>query len=302
MPVIKPPMERRLMVTPDTTQVDSGAALLSGVEETLLIPLWARAVETRRPDGLVRDPQAVRILQDLAFDDSRMTGAWKTQAGIAIRTWLIDRLVAAYLAEVPNGTVVTLGAGLDARSQRLDNGRARWIDLDLPDAMAVRDRYLPPPSDRHIRLSGSVLEADWLSAVPTTPPPLLLAEGLVMYLPEDALRALWSRLADHFPGGRLLVETISHVMVNKPNRHDVLPRFAAPFRFGTPRPTHLDHWDARVTMQNRWSYFDMHRRRWRWLAPFCVLPVLRHMSLLSLYRIKESASGQGRTVHRTIAP
>lgn len=36
---------------------------LDGVPETMLVPLWARAVETGRPDPIVRDELAVTIME-----------------------------------------------------------------------------------------------------------------------------------------------------------------------------------------------------------------------------------------------
>jgi O-methyltransferase involved in polyketide biosynthesis len=38
---------------------------LGPTQETLLIPLYGRAVETRKPDGLIRDPRAVEIVDRL---------------------------------------------------------------------------------------------------------------------------------------------------------------------------------------------------------------------------------------------
>ena len=38
---------------------------LGPVQETLLIPLLARARETERPGGLLRDPRALEIVRDL---------------------------------------------------------------------------------------------------------------------------------------------------------------------------------------------------------------------------------------------
>ena len=48
---------------------------LSGVEETLLIPLWARAEETKRPDGLIRDDFAVRLVEQIDYDFSKFARA-----------------------------------------------------------------------------------------------------------------------------------------------------------------------------------------------------------------------------------
>ena len=37
--------------------------------------------------------------------------------------------------------MVELGTGLNTRFERTDNGTAHWIDLDLPDTIALRRQF-----------------------------------------------------------------------------------------------------------------------------------------------------------------
>jgi O-methyltransferase involved in polyketide biosynthesis len=46
----------------------------------------------------------------------------------------------------PEGLVVNLGAGLDTRFYRLDNGTITWIDIDLPEVVA----FSPEPIRRRL--------------------------------------------------------------------------------------------------------------------------------------------------------
>lgn len=41
---------------------------LSGVSETLLIPLWARAVETKHHQPIVKDEKAVEMMEHIDYD------------------------------------------------------------------------------------------------------------------------------------------------------------------------------------------------------------------------------------------
>ena len=54
---------------------------------------------------------------------------------------MFDRYVEDFLATHPRGTVVEIGCGLDTGFDRVDDGRVRWFDLDLPDAVALRWRF-----------------------------------------------------------------------------------------------------------------------------------------------------------------
>ena len=43
---------------------------LSGVAETLLIPLYYRAMETQRPDAMIKDEKAVKLIKRLSSEGS----------------------------------------------------------------------------------------------------------------------------------------------------------------------------------------------------------------------------------------
>ena len=64
-----------------------------------------------------------------------------------IRSEIFDERVERFISNNPNGAILNLGAGLDARFQRVDNGSIRWFDLDFPDVIGIRDQLLPA-SDR----------------------------------------------------------------------------------------------------------------------------------------------------------
>jgi len=55
-----------------------------------------------------------------------------------VRLREFDRFARNFLDKNPTATVVYIGCGLDARFQRLDNGKVRWFDLDLPDVIIVQ--------------------------------------------------------------------------------------------------------------------------------------------------------------------
>ena len=65
---------------------------LGPVQETLLIPLLARARETENPRGLLRDPRAVAIVRSLDYDFGKWEGGRSLNApcsarGCSTATW-----------------------------------------------------------------------------------------------------------------------------------------------------------------------------------------------------------------------
>jgi O-methyltransferase involved in polyketide biosynthesis len=129
---------------------------LGPVQETLLIPLLGRAEETKKKRGLLRDEKAVEIVDRLEYDFGKWRRA-KSLVGTSIRTRMFDRYVERFLTDHPTSTIVELGCGLNTRFERVDNGRLRWFDLDLPDVIALRRRFFED-EPRRTMLACSVLD------------------------------------------------------------------------------------------------------------------------------------------------
>ncbi len=127
---------------------------LSGVAETLLLPLYLRAVESKRPDALIQDEKAVALIRQLNPDSTwikQMKVDEEDMVGLVLRNRQFDDWAREFLARHPEAVVVHIGCGLDTRFDRLDNGKVEWYDLDLPEVIELRrqadggrGRALPP--------------------------------------------------------------------------------------------------------------------------------------------------------------
>ncbi len=182
---------------------------LTAVPETTLWTLWQRAVEARRPDALLHDPKAVELVDriDYPFADRFGTSALQSRLQ-ALRVGCFDREVADFLAREPRGTVVCLGEGLETQFWRVDNGRAHWLSVDLPEAVALREELLPPgPRRRHLAADATDLSA-WADEVDRDRAVLITAQGLLMYLPPARVRDLIAACAERFPGGSLVLDAV----------------------------------------------------------------------------------------------
>src|SRR5690606_36387648 len=136
-----------------------------------------------------------------------------------------DQAVLAFLRRHPDGLVVNIGAGLDTRFSRLDNGRARWIDLDLPETIMLRRRFFRD-AERSRMLASSVFDYAWFAAIERRAGPLLLiAEGVLPYFKEAQVRVLLEDLARAFPGAEMLLQTTTRLMVAR-NHRDTKDQFS----------------------------------------------------------------------------
>jgi methyltransferase (TIGR00027 family) len=265
-------------------RIETAKYSLIGVPETLLIPLWARATEGRYPNPILRDPWAETIIRDIAYDFSRFETSWKSQVGIAIRTSVLDRAVSSFLRGHPEAVVVNLGAGLDTRFLRLDNGKLDWFEVDLPEPIRLKKSFFQETPRYHM-VCGSVLEEDWVAMIPVDRRPvLLIAEGLLMYFTEEAVRDLFRRLVSEFPGAEMLFEMMTPTLVNMGKQHDTVPRTSAasngngsstPFSWGIRNGREAAAYHPGIRFIEEWNYFDFYRERWRWMGWLARIPAFK---------------------------
>jgi O-methyltransferase involved in polyketide biosynthesis len=277
-------------------------AKLTGIPETLLIPLWARAMETGRSDAIVRDDKAAEIVSRIDYDFSRFRKARLTQLGVAVRTMLLDRAAQAFLDKNPRSCVINLGAGLDTRYARLRHDDTIWYELDLPESLDLRRRFFEETGHYYF-LAGSVFDEAWPEVVETEGRAvLLMAEGLFMYFEEQELRPLFGRLAERFAGAQMLVEVQGPGIVGKSKRHDSLGKMdnAPEFKWGTSDSSDLTRWHSGIEIIDEWSFFDYHLDRAGWVGWLMRLPFLRKKYEPRIVHLRFGAPREGDTGGRRI--
>src|SRR5690349_18020659 len=128
----------------------TGSVALTGVPETMRWTLHGRAGEAARTNPLLADPECLRVYRSIDYDFVRHFG--QSDRGLAVRAKAFDDVVEPWLANHRGGTVVELAAGLETGYFRCDDGNVRWFCVDMPEAVAVRERFLPS-TERHRNLA-----------------------------------------------------------------------------------------------------------------------------------------------------
>ena len=115
----------------------------------MLITLWAKATELKERNPLLRDEKAAEIISKIDYDFSKFKKAKFSQAGVCVRASLIDEETRKFIAAHPDAVVIQLGAGLDARYERLGCPKVtHWYDLDLPEVMQLRRQFFEETEQR----------------------------------------------------------------------------------------------------------------------------------------------------------
>lgn len=178
---------------------------LTDVPETMLWTIHNRATEAMRDDRILDDPEAIRIYEGINYDYERSFG--KADASHAMRSLMFDEGVRAFLAQYPNGVVVNLGEGLETQRFRIQSEQALWFSVDLPDSIAMRERFIQP-DDQHRHIPLSFLDEAWFEYIPNDRPVFITAQGLLMYFPENEVRRFLQRLSQQFPCAWMMFDTI----------------------------------------------------------------------------------------------
>lgn len=178
---------------------------LTGVPETMLWTLHNRAAEARRPDTFLHDPNCVRIHAAIDYDYQRSFGQPDTSH--PMRSAIFDQAVKPWMVGHPGATVVELAAGLETQFQRCDDGKVQWMCVDLPESLAVRERFLPATT-RCRHLAASALDPAWMDAVDARQPVFVTAQGLFMYFEPAQVQRLFAAMAERFPSVQIMFDTI----------------------------------------------------------------------------------------------
>ena len=204
-------------------------ASLSGVPETMLQTVYARAKESRGR-GAIHDATAEQLIEKLHYDFFLADKDTAMHSGVIARSIVLDRLTAAWLDRHPGAIVLNIACGLDTRCDRMQ-GYAHWYNLDLPEVIAVREKLLPEAGTVS-QIAISAMD-DWGGAIAETDAPVLvIIEGLTMYLLEPEVKRIFEVIAGRFDRATVFVETMNPVMAK---------HFKEKIHRGQPRQILLGH-------------------------------------------------------------
>lgn len=279
----------------------SNPVQLTSEQETLLVPLVAKAHQSGWPDPILRDETASQVLHRLGRTVSTLHMLRGDTFGLALRARQLDDWTTAFLARHPVATVLHLGCGLDGRVDRVrPSPQVRWYDLDLPEVVTLRRAVYPRTEGPEYRLIGaSVTDERWLVQVPTNLPTLMIAEGLLMYLPEANVHQLMTRLSGRFSSGELLFDALSPLGVRLGGRHPALRASGARLRWGLRDPRQVVNWAPHLALLEDVGLLNLagfarlrpaERAVWRVLRQ---IPALQQFHRLLRYRL--STTGEPRS-------
>lgn len=241
---------------------------LTKEKETMLITLYAKAIESQSKDPIIHDPVAEAAIRRIDYDFNNLKMSKYQIHSLGARAKVFDEWTEEYLTKNLENTVLYLGCGLDSRVFRINLPESvEWFDVDFPETIELRKRILPK-QNKYYMIGSSVTEESWLNQIPSDRPVLIIAEGLLYYLTEDEVKTLFKRLINHFPEGQIIFDTFSPFFIRmqrlikrlqKTNRAINTP--GAKMKWGLKNPHEIEKWIPRIKLITEISAANMPNNR-----------------------------------------
>ena len=229
------------------------------VQETLIIPLYARKMCSELYPSLYRDEAARRLVNAVDYDFSALEKKSRNSMQrfgfleVAMRQNDLAFEVREYLKSHPNAAVVNLGCGLDSTGRACDNGKCKLYNLDFPDVIAVRNELLPA-REREENIPCDLNDTAWFSKIDASGGAVFFASGVFYYFLTEQVKALVQKMADAFPSGvlvfdaanRTAVKMIAKTWLKSAKIKDVGAYFAV-----SDAPKEIGAWDSRLQVSSR---------------------------------------------------
>ncbi len=186
---------------------------VTGVPETMVQTLYARAKETKKQNAKIKDEIAVELVEKLDYDFSKADKDKAMNYGVIARTIVLDRMVEQYLEKHANTVVINIACGLDTRCYRMKGKYLRWYNVDLPETMNIRKQFLIETGPIY-QIAKSAMDDSYVDNIDYHGENVLvIIEGLTMYLCEKDIRKMLSIIEKSFKKVTVMVETMSPFVV-----------------------------------------------------------------------------------------
>jgi methyltransferase (TIGR00027 family) len=214
------------------------------VSDTARWVAYFRAMETRRPDAVFRDPYAERLAGERGFQiaNSLAQGNKQEWAWVA-RTYQFDAFISRLLRDGAD-LVLNLAAGLDARPYRMElPATLQWVEVDFPEIISYKEEILANDRPR-CRLERVALDLSdvqgrrdlFLALNARANKIAVLSEGMLIYFTPEDVAALARDLAfgPHFQSWIVDLSSTIQLQIMQGTIGRQLSEAHVAFKFGPP--------------------------------------------------------------------
>lgn len=208
--------------------------MVNPISRTAYYCCGARSEDAQRVQPICGDSYAAAFLEgegNQVF--AEFAGFTKQNQSNVARHRLIDDIVRATLKSQPEKPIILIGAGFDSRSFRLQGGF--WTEIDEPQIIEEKDARLPaadcPNQLQRIAINFGQGELSHVLESLAVESPLIIVEGVLMYLSKSQTDELLEALINQFPSHQLACDLMTQKFFDKYSRtlHEKIAALGASF-------------------------------------------------------------------------
>jgi O-methyltransferase involved in polyketide biosynthesis len=261
---------------------------LTEEKETLLITLYAKALDNRLKKSILKDKTAEEIINSIDYDFKKFETFGNNNL-IVIRARQYDEWLQDFLGKNTNALVLNLGCGLDTRFTRINpRSTVSWFDVDYPEVIRLRKIFYSD-KEGYTMIESSVTEMGWLAQIPQNRPTIIIAEGLLEYLTPIEVKTLLNRLLSHFLHGQIIFDVMSSFAI-KSGEAKLKETTRAVHQWAVDDITEVDQLDSKLKRMEALSIFNssyMKQFPFRYRLLYAVMstvPIFKNMLRLMRYQ------------------
>jgi len=170
-------------------------------------------------------------------------GETRPNASNVARHRIIDELLEREIQNRPDILIVIIGAGFDSRAFRLNGGL--WVELDEPQVISYKSERLPAEDSRNelqrIPIDFAIESLEDKLAKFSNRSPVVVIEGVFMYLEQAAIDHLLRTLGRLFPKHKLICDLMTREFFETVGQtiHEKITGMGAPFKFTADNPQEI---------------------------------------------------------------
>lgn len=191
------------------------------VGEDIVHSVWIRTVLAQRYSKLFSDNETIRLSEKLGAQHKAINAQYNTYAKAVMMERIVgmDERVRQFIMRYADGVVVNVGAGLDTMFSRVDNGRIKWYNVDLPERIELRRKYLAS-RDREQNIDKSIFDYTWIDRIRKSQNQavLFVCCDIMKYFDKNRLREFLNEIWMKFPGAEVVFDIKNSVGKKRWNR------------------------------------------------------------------------------------
>ena len=176
--------------------------------------IWCRAMLAERYPKLYEDSEAIKLADKIGIEHKKRNA----QYTFYDRTVIMERLIAIddrvhnFINRYADGIIVNVGCELDTMFSRVDNGRIKWYNIDFPERIDIRRRYMDS-RDREVNVEADLFNYGWLDQItkPQDTAILFVVYDMMRYFDKESLKTFLDAIWRKFPGAEVVFDVKNSV-------------------------------------------------------------------------------------------